>query len=157
MLKHDQYQIFRNKARKHMRQTLDSFEFWGQKIGRIEGDIKEKFNESRWYAYLYRPFCLWDFLNLNRHFKVDYDWRPEKSFKLMCLDIINNMSAFMFYFMFLLYIHKLIFYNVAYWVAMLKNPDCAHYILYASDYPSKVIFGRSFARFTKYLQNKDQG
>ena len=43
---------------KHIKYTLKSFYFWGNKIGLIGGQIKEKYGECRWYADIYGIKCL---------------------------------------------------------------------------------------------------
>lgn len=153
MLKHDEYIKFKEKARKHLPDTLNSFEFWGERVGRIDGDIKDKWGEARWYANLERPRNLYDILYRPRAYHK-YEWSPEKGFKFRVLDIVNNVSSIMIPLMFMFFLYRLLFYNVAYWVAFAKNPDCAKYILSSSDYPRKVILGKQFVKLMSWLENK---
>lgn len=153
MMSHDEYISFKQKSRKHMLTTLRCFEFWGERVGRIDGDIKDKWGEPRWYAVLERPRNLYEIIYRPRAYHT-YQWSPEKGFKFRLLDIINNMSRLMIPLMFLFLLHRLIFYNVAYWVAIAKNPDCAPYIVSAADYPRRILLGRQFASLIRWLQNR---
>ena len=142
MMKADEYVHFKNRSRKHMSQTLNSFRFWGATIGRIDGDIKDKWGEVRWYANLERPQSIYEVINLNHRY---YGWDPTKSKVNAVLDTINNLSKFFSILLYVFILHRLFFYNVAYWVAIAKNPDCAADIVWAADYPRKILFGKKMA------------
>ncbi len=131
---------------KHTFFAIKCFEFWGVKIGRIGGQIKEKWGEPRWYANIGYVDSIHDMYNVGYHY---YQWSPEQGKIYMMLDFINNMSRFFFR---LWPIRKLIlywqvlFYNVAYWIAMLRYPKQAHEIYDSSDWGKELIwFGAKFA------------
>ena len=139
MLKHDEYIEFKQRSRKHMIKTLDSFEFWGERVGRIRGDIKEKWGEARWYAEL-GPSSLFELINVDSV----YTWHPEDSLKHKILNTLNNMSISLILFAYLTIAYKFVFYNIAYISAMAKNPDCARDILLPSDYPKRIVLAKPF-------------
>lgn len=143
MLDHNQYVKFKNRSKKHMPDTIDSFEFWGRRVGRIGGQIKSKWGEARWYANLDRPSCIYDLINVSEDHR--YKWDPSLSTANAVLDFINNVSKFFGILFYVFVIYKLFFYNVAYWVAILKNRDCTSDIVWSADHPSKILFGKKMA------------
>lgn len=154
MLKHDAYVKFKDRSKKHMNTTLNSFEFWGRKVGRIDGQIKSKFGEVRWYANLDRPNSIYEIIHVDEY--TMYRWDPSKSRTNAVLDSINNFSKFFTVLLYMFVLYKLFFYNVAYWVAFFKNRDCAADILYAADYPNKILLGKRAASIAE-ARNKDNG
>jgi hypothetical protein len=153
MLKHDEYIAFKQRAKKHIIATLTSFNFWGEQVGRIAGDIKEKFGEARWYADLDRPANIHEIVYLRYPYRT-YNWDPTKGLKFKVLDFLNNMSMMIPFLLYIFVAYRLFFYNVAYWVAFIKNPDCAPDILSSADYPKKILFGRSFAKFMRWRDGR---
>jgi hypothetical protein len=146
MISDKDYIAFKERSRKHSSSTLKAFEFWGMKVGRIEGQIKSKWGETRWYAKLDAPESLHDIVYV-QEFRDKYNWDPTKGQKYRILDIINNMSKFFSIFLYVFVLYKMFFYNVAYWVAIIKNTDCASDIVWSADYPKKILFGNKFANF----------
>lgn len=144
MLKDHQYAAFKERSKKHVPSTLKAFEFWGRKIGRIEGQIKSKWGETRWYAKIEAPSSLHDLIYVS-DFRVDYKWDPTKGSVYKALDVVNNISKFFSYLLYIFVLYKLFFYNVAYWVAIFKNIDCASDIVWSADYPKKILFGNKMA------------
>jgi len=136
MLKHDQYVFFKERSRRHMIATLRSFEFWGEKIGRIRGDIKEKYGEARWYADL-GPSSLFELINVSAAYR-----QPKESVKFKLLNMLDYISVNLFFLRYFVIFYKLLFYNVAYTVAMLKNPDCAKDIVFSADHPKKILLAK---------------
>lgn len=153
MLKHDKYIAFRNRSRKHMLATLNSFHFWGERIGRIDGDIKEKFGETRWYARLDRPSCIYEVIYLPGPYE-NYRWNPTVGVKNKVLDALNNVSSMTPILMYLFLFYRIFFYNVAHWIAFAKNPDCARDIISSSDHPNKIIFKWLFLKISDYLNRR---
>jgi len=144
MLKDNEYVAFKQRSKKHSYTTLKTIYFWGMKIGRIEGQIKEKWGEVRWYAKLDAPSSIHDLIYIGE-FRGKYQWDPTKGIGYKLLDVINNMSQFFSLLLYVFVLHRLFFYNVAYWVAIMKNRDCAHDIVWAADYPKKILFGNRIA------------
>lgn len=142
MMKADEYIDFKNRSRKHMGKTLRSIEFWGSYVGRIGGQSKDKWGEVRWYANLDKPTSIYEVINPNDRY---YKWDPSRSFKYAALDFINNISKFFSILLYVFVLYKLFFYNVAYWVAIAKNPDCASDIVWSADSPRKILFGKKMA------------
>jgi hypothetical protein len=144
MLKDHEYAAFKQRSKKHTRSTLSTIYFWGMKIGRIEGQLKDKWGEVRWYAKLDAPSSIHDLIYVGE-FRGKYQWDPTKGIGYKLLDVINNMSKFFSLLLYVFVLYKLFFYNVAYWVAILKNRDCAHDIIWAADYPKKILFSNKMA------------
>jgi hypothetical protein len=144
MLNEDQYVAFRERAKKHLPSTLDSFEFWGRKVGRIRGQVKSKWGEARWYAELSSPKSLHDLIYVGEY-DYKYKWDPTKGFNYKLLDILNNMSKFLNFIFYVMIPYKLFFYNVAYLVAIAKNPDCAADIIWSADHASKILMSKKMA------------
>ena len=144
MLKHDEYVKFKDRSKKHMPHTLSSFEFWGRKVGRIDGQIKSKWGEACWYANLDKPNSLYDLIYVDEH-RSDYKWDPSISTANAVLDFINNLSKFFGVLFYVFILYKVFFYNVAYWIAIAKNKDCASDIVWSASYPNKIIFGKKIA------------
>lgn len=146
MIKDDQYIAFKERSKKHMSATLNSFQFWGMRVGRINGQIKSKWGETRWYADLNPPTCLYEIIHVSEFGMRDgYKWDPSKGAVNKSLDVINNMSKFFSIMLYVFALYKLFFYNVAYWVAILKNRDCASDIVWSADHPSKILLGKKYA------------
>ncbi len=134
-----EYLALRDKGRKHMITTLKCFEFWGQRVGRINGDIKNKWSEARWYADL-GSSSLFELLNVDVVYKSD----PDKGFRYRVLDTANRISINLFLFRYMVILYKLFFYNVAYTAAMLKNPEHARDIVLSADHRNKIILAKPF-------------
>lgn len=125
---------------KHIQPTLNIFTFWGRKIGCIDGQIKSKYSECRWYAYINGIRCLHDMINTKNYF---YKWQPDMGTTYMLLDFINNISVLMFDLPGIKKIttyYKILFYNIAYWSAMLKFPDRAYEIYINASYEEVLWF-----------------
>jgi hypothetical protein len=148
VLDHDEYIIFKARARKHMPATLLAFIFWGQVIGRIRGQIKEKFGQATWYADLGVPASLHEIVySSDRSSRLTvYNWDPSKGLFFRILDVINNISKLSPLFLCIFVVHKLFFYNVAHWVAIVKNPDCAMDIVECASHPKKILFKKFFIK-----------
>jgi len=132
---------------KHINPTLESFSFWGNKIGCIGGQIKDKWSECRWYANIIGIECLHDILKTGH---VYYRWNPGEGALDVLLDFINNISRFFFSLPGIkratLY-YQILFYNIAYWSAMLKFPDRAYEIFINAEYEEILWFNpRKWAR-----------
>lgn len=155
MIKGDEYIDFRDRSKAHMRSTLAAFEFWGNRVGRINGQIKDKWGEARWYAELGAPSSLYEIVHVNQYpFRDEYKWDPTTSRVNKFLDVLNNSSKLLFFLLYIFALHKLFFYNVAYWVAIAKNPKCASDIVWAAHHPKKIIFGKWFALLIHKLNSK---
>lgn len=132
---------------KHLNYTLKCFRFWGCKVGLIAGDTKEKWGEPRWSA---RIMPIEDLHGIFKAGHFYYRWGPENGMRYIVLDALNNWSKFFFALwpiMKLTLYWKLFFYNVAYWLPMLKYPAQAHEILHAGNYPRLVLFGERYAKY----------
>ena len=131
---------------KHLDYTFKCFRFWGNKIGCISGQIKEKYGEPRWYAGIGYISSLHDIFKAGHHY---YRWGPAQGGKYIVLDFLNNWSKFLFG---LWPIRKLtlywqlFFYNVAYWLPMLKYPGQAYEILVSGDHSELIWGGKKWAR-----------
>lgn len=144
MMNDKEYIAFRDRSKKHSSATLNALYFWGMKVGRIEGQIKSKWGEIRWYAKLDAPSSIHDLIYVNE-FRGKYQWDPTKGIGYKLLDVVNNISKFFSLLLYVFVLYKLFFYNVAYWVAIYKNKDCAHDIVWAADHPKKILFGNRIA------------
>lgn len=125
---------------KHINPTLDSFRFWGNKIGFIGGQIKSKWGECRWYANLNGITCLHDIFKVGHHY---YRWDPGQGGVYILLDFLNNLSRLFFGFPGVRRLTakwQILFYNIAYWNAMLKFPDRAYEIICNGDYDELIWF-----------------
>lgn len=130
---------------KHTFFAIRCFNFWGKKVGRIGGQVKEKWGEPRWYASLRGFRCLYDVTHPNY---AGYWWSPERGKKEFMLDFINNVSRFYFnnYIVIKLSIwYQILFYNIAYWIAMLRYPSLAHDVYSNADWPELIFMGSKFA------------
>lgn len=153
MIRGDEYIEFKERAKTHMRSTINSFEFWGRTVGRIDGQIKDKWGEARWYANLDAPKSLYELVCIDGH-RSTYRWNPTKGLKFQVLDVVNNMSKFFSILLYVFVLYRLFFYNVAYWVAIAKNPKCASDIVWAADYPKRILFGKQFAAYIHRRNSK---
>ena len=144
MLKHDEYIKFKARSKKHMLHTLSAFHFWGEKVGRIRGQIKEKFGEVRWYAELRCPDSLIDFFSSRSRWYRLYEDTDKP--KYLVLDVLNNMSKISPLLLHVLFLYSLFFYNVAHWVAFVKNPDCADDILSSADHSEMIVLKKFFIK-----------
>jgi hypothetical protein len=133
---------------RHVGYTLKCFRKYGHDIGLIGGQIKEKYGECRWYA---QPgsgvHSLHDIFKTGH---VAYRWCPSRGGKYILIDFLNNLSMFYFSFWpikkFFIY-WQLFWYNVAYWLPMLKYPGQAYNILVEGDGPNLIWFGKRYARY----------
>lgn len=148
MLKDHEYAAFKERSKRHSSSTLKAFEFWGRRVGRIEGQIKSKWGETRWYAKIEAPSSLHDLVYVG-DFEMKYRWDPTKGSKYRALDTINNISKFFSYLLYVFIFYKLFFYNVAYWVAIFKNRDCASDIIWSASYPKKILLGDKVAEIVR--------
>jgi hypothetical protein len=156
MINNKEYVAMRERSRKHLVETLGAFEFWGEKVGRIQGDIKDKWSEARWYADL-GPSSLFELINVD----ANYRWQPDKSRLNKFMHMLNLASTNFFIFAYFTILYKLFFYNLAYTIAMVKNPDCAKDIFFSADYTRKIILGKpiiwvttTYYKFKKILISK---
>lgn len=131
---------------KHLAYTFKCFRFWGGTVGLIGGQIKEKFGEARWYAGIGCIDSLHSIFKVGHHY---YRWSPEQGTKYIVLNFLDNWSKFFFR---LWPIRKLtlywqlLFYNVAYWLPMLKYPGQAYEILTSGGAPELIWGGKKWAR-----------
>lgn len=138
----------------HLSYTFKCFRFWGSNVGLIMGDMKEKYGEARWSA---RIAPIQDLHGVIKSGHYYYRWDPGQGGWYIVLSILNNWSKFFFRLWpvrkLTLY-WKMFFYNVAYWLPMLKYPDQAYEILYAGDNPELVWFGDKYVTHTEELKVK---
>ena len=136
-----------NEKTKHLDYTFKCFRFWGRNIGRISGDIKEKYGEARWYGSI---SSINDLHHIVKYGHYYYRWDPSQGGVYIILDILNNWSKFFFCLWPIRKITlywKLFFYNIAYWLPMLKYPGQAYEILHAGDYPELIWLGEKYAKW----------
>ena len=132
---------------KHLSFTLKCFRFWGHDVGCIMGDIKEKYGEARWYANIDSIKDLHGIVKSGHYY---FRWDPSQGGVYVLLNILNNWSKFLFRFWPIrkaTFYWKLFFYNVAYWLPMLKYPGQAYEILHAGDCAELIWFGKKYARW----------
>lgn len=116
--------------------------FWGVKIGRIGGQIKEKWGGIRWYAQISEPDQLHDILKAGH---AGFRWSPNRH-PFMCW--LNNLSkSYMFLIGKLVFKYREFMYGFAYYMACRKFPHIKKEILDCVDYP-ELLF-KSEAKFLK--------
>jgi hypothetical protein len=110
--------------------------FWGNKVGRIPGQMKEKFGELRWYAGIGGADSLHD---LVKHGHVAFRWSPRGHFFMSWL---NNVSkAYISPLSYLFYKYKCFMYGFAYYMACKKYPNVKDEILGCVDHVGLLFKG----------------
>ena len=139
---------------KHTRDALDSFRFWGETVGRIGGDMKEKWGSPRWSADIIGFKDLHSIVKPGWYF---YQWSPERSKTAFILDILNNWSTFILRLWLVSYttfLWQKLFYNIAYAIPMIKNYKMAYSIYIEADWP-ELLYLEKYAYYMgkKYEQD----
>jgi len=129
----------------HTFYALKSFRFWGNKVGFISGDMKEKWGEPRWSANITGVDNLYKIFNVGYYY---YRWSPEQSPKYFILNTLNNWSMFFFrvwpvWILTLWY--QTFFYNVAYWIPMIRHHKKAYSIYCEADWKELLWFAGRYA------------
>jgi hypothetical protein len=103
--------------------------FWGNRLGRIGGQMKEKFGELRWYASFGKPSQLHDIV---KHGHVAFRWGPEEHF-FMCW--LNNVSkAYIVIVAPLIFKYQKFMYGFAYHMACKRFPNIKAEVLGCVDH-----------------------
>lgn len=110
--------------------------FWGRRIGRIGGDMKEKWGELRWYATLGTPERISDILYPGYYY---YQWPADKEPFLNIIDQISIVYLRPLKPLFKAY--KRFFYGYAYRRAVKKFPRVNAEILSCCEHP-ELLFKR---------------
>lgn len=114
--------------------AVDEMAFWGRKIGRIGGQIKEKWGEIRWYTNIVAPEKLSDLVYPGYYY---YVWSAEKK---PILNVIDQMSiVYMRPLRPLLLAYKRFFYAYAYRKAIRKFPHITEEILACCGWPELLF------------------
>jgi hypothetical protein len=127
----------------------DEIYFWGNRLGRIGGQLKEKYGEIRWYVHLNAPHDLHDIV---KHGHAAFRWTPSRH-PFLCF--INNLSkAYIYPVRYLFYKYRVFMYGFAYHRACKKYPGLRKEILMCSD--AKQLLFKSEIKFLEGMVS-DEG
>jgi hypothetical protein len=109
--------------------VLDTLDFWGYRVGRIGGQIKEKYGSIRWYADIRGANSLHDIVKAGH---AGFRWGADDNF---FMSLLNNFSkAYISPFSFLIFKYRCFMYGLAFYIAWHKCPNIKDEILSAADH-----------------------
>ena len=108
--------------------------FWGNRIGRIGGQMKEKWGELRWYANIAKPLQLHDIV---KHGHVAFRWSADEHFFMCWLNNLSKMYMPLISLPFFKY--QMFMYGFAYHRACKKYPHIKEEILMCTDH-TELLF-----------------
>ena len=129
--------------------AIDEIYYWGKKVGRIGGDLKEKYGTVRWYTY---PTGVYKISELIFPGYVYYQWGADRKPYHNIFDQVS--SIYMRPFKPLIHKWKRFFYAFAYNRAVKKFPHIKEEILVCTDYP-ELLF-RSEREFLQNLRSDEE-
>lgn len=110
--------------------------YWGYKIGRINGQIKEKYGEIRWYAYLHNVEKISDLVFPGF---IYYQWPADRTPIKHVFDLVS--TVYMRLLKYPIYYYQRFFYGFAYRQAIKAAPLLYREILISCDH-EKLLFKR---------------
>ena len=113
---------------KEINKAINVLEFWGHDVGRIGGQMKEKFGSIRWYADVNGANSLHDLVKVGH---VSFRWGAEDHF---FLNWFNNLSkAYISPLSWFVFKYKCFMYGFSFYMACKKCPKIKADILSAAD------------------------
>lgn len=130
------------KQERDIYDSLDVFHKWASR-GLIMGQIKEKYDTTRWYAYLSGDLCLHTIFYPGHYYNRFPKWLRK---------IDDNIVSLIFYYTGMTYLFRkwqYYCYTQAYKEVLTKYPDVQHCINY-----TEIIDPVVLAEYRKYRQEK---
>jgi hypothetical protein len=113
---------------KEINKAIDVLDFWGCTVGRIGGQMKEKFGSIRWYADIHGANSLHDIVKPGH---AGFRWGADDSFFMSWL---NNVSkAYISPLSWFVFKYRCFMYAFAFHMACKKCPTIKDKILSAAD------------------------
>ena len=140
----------RNFDWKALNSALDVLYFWGNKIGRIGGQMKEKYGEARWYAHICEISKLSDVIYPGYAY---YQWGADTKPFYNVLDQVS--SVYMRPFTKLIYRYQRFMYAFAYRRAITKYPHIAKEIISCADH-EKILFRRERELLKSFWNSQEE-
>jgi hypothetical protein len=128
--------------------AINEIYFWGNKVGRIGGQIKEKYGEVRWYAHVYGAERLSDLIYPGYHY---YQWPAHRKPMYNIIDQVS--SIYMRPFKRLTFQYQKFFYAFAYRMAIKKYPHVADEIIACVDH-KELLFKKEKEMIKKFWEHE---